>query len=260
MLFRSTAQVLLLGVPAHAAVSTAVDLVGDVGAPGARGFVNAVMRAACARDLAAWQEACAALADPMQALATQFSHPRWIVSAFRDSLTAAGRDPADLPAVLHADNEAPRPTLCARPGLADADDLREHVDGAEGRWSALAVTEVRGDIGAIAEIRSGAAAAQDEGSQVVALIAAGISLHGSDERWLDMCAGPGGKAALLAGLAASKGASVTAVELHEHRAHLVEQALRGFPSARCVVADATSLAQQDWYEAGSFDRVLLDAP
>ena len=254
------AQALLLGVPAHAAVSTAVDLVSDVGAPGARGFVNAVMRSACARDLAAWQDVCADSADPMHALGTRFSHPRWIVSAFRDSLVAAGRDTADLPAVLQADNDAPRPTLCARPGLADAEDLRARLDGSPGRWSTLAVTEVRGDIGAIEEVRAGSAAAQDEGSQIVALIAAGIPLAGPDQQWLDLCAGPGGKAALLAGLAALRGGSLTAVELHEHRAHLVAQALRGYPGVRCVVADATDLGQQDWYQAGSFDRVLLDAP
>lgn len=254
------AQALLLGVPSHAAVSTAVDLVRDIGAPGARGFINAVMRSVCARDLAQWQDHCASGADAMTALGTRLSHPRWIVTAFRDALAAAGRDAASLPVVLQADNDAPRPTLCARPGLAEVDDLRERLGGTAGRWSAFAVTGIRGDVGAIAEVRSGAAAVQDEGSQVVALIAAGVALAGADRQWLDLCAGPGGKAALLAGLAGPRGASLTAVEVHEHRAHLVSQTLRGYPGVRCVVADATALHEQDWYQDGSFDRVLLDAP
>ena len=53
---------------------------------------------------------------------------------------------------------------------------------------------------------SGQAGVQDEGSQLVALALAGAGVDGPDTRWLDLCAGPGGKAALLAGLAAERGA------------------------------------------------------
>ena len=49
------------------------------------------------------------------------------------------------------------------------------------------------------------------------------------ETWLDLCAGPGGKAALLAALAAESGAELTANELHPHRAELVAKATSGWP-------------------------------
>ena len=56
---------------------------------------------------------------------------------------------------------------------------------------------------AVAEGRAGV---QDEGSQLVALALASAPIEGADVRWLDLCAGPGGKAALLAALAADRGA------------------------------------------------------
>jgi 16S rRNA (cytosine967-C5)-methyltransferase len=110
------------------------------------------------------------------------------------------------------------------------------------------------DVTAVAEGRAGV---QDEGSQLVALALATAPLDGADERWLDLCAGPGGKAALLAALAASRGARLVANERQPHRAELVRRALAGADGVEAVtVADGAS---PPW-PAGSFDRVLVDAP
>lgn len=253
-------QALLLDVPTHAAVSTTVDLVADIGAPGSRGFVNAVMRSATAQNFDAWQQICSAGKDEIDALVTAWSHPRWIVIALRDALRATGRDAKDLPALLAADNASTRPTLCIRPGLTSRDELINATQGSAGHWSDLAVTGVRGDIGSIPAIVEGYAGAQDEGSQVVALIAAGLPLDGSDVHWLDMCAGPGGKAAILAGLAAQRGAHLTAIDAHEHRVQLVKTAVKNYQGVRTAVGDSTQLAAFDWYKDESFDRVLVDAP
>jgi 16S rRNA (cytosine967-C5)-methyltransferase len=86
---------------------------------------------------------------------------------------------------------------------------------------------------------------------------AAVPLTGPDQHWLDMCAGPGGKAALLGGLATQRGAQLLAVEQQPHRARLVEKALRDDPGRhRVLVADSTQpLAGEQ-----PFDRVLLDAP
>src|SRR5690606_4981188 len=78
-------------------------------------------------------------------------------------------------------------------------------------------------------------------------------------RWLDLCAGPGGKAALLGALAAGRDARLTAVEVAEHRARLVEQAVRGLP-VTVVCADGRTVGRGDELPAGRFDRVLVDAP
>jgi 16S rRNA (cytosine967-C5)-methyltransferase len=98
---------------------------------------------------------------------------------------------------------------------------------------------------------------QDEGSQLVALALANAPLDGPDARWLDGCAGPGGKAALLAALAAQRGAVLLASEKQPHRAGLVAKALAGNPGPyQVVAADGTRPA----WRPGSFDRVLVDVP
>jgi 16S rRNA (cytosine967-C5)-methyltransferase len=113
-----------------------------------------------------------------------------------------------------------------------------------------------GDPGALAQIRSGAAGVQDEGSQLVALALADTPLAGTDARWLDSCAGPGGKSALLAGIAAGRGARLLAADLTPHRSRLVADALGAGSTARIVTADS---AVPPWRPA-TFDRVLVDAP
>jgi 16S rRNA (cytosine967-C5)-methyltransferase len=104
-------------------------------------------------------------------------------------------------------------------------------------------------------VRSGAAAVQDEGSQLAALALARAPLDGPDGRWLDVCAGPGGKAALLAAVR-PPGVHLTAADRAPHRAELVRRALSGVPDTEVVVADGT---RPPW-PAGWADRVLLDAP
>src|SRR5262249_3367137 len=101
------------------------------------------------------------------------------------------------------------------------------------------------------------AGVQDEGSQLVTSAFAAAPLDGSDSLWLDACAGPGGKAALLDGLAAARGARLLAAEIAPHRARLVANTLAGTGRpGRVVPAASTAPAWPD----GRFDRVLLDVP
>jgi 16S rRNA (cytosine967-C5)-methyltransferase len=98
---------------------------------------------------------------------------------------------------------------------------------------------------------------QDEGSQLVALALARTPVEGDDTRWLDLCAGPGGKASLLAGLAGERSARLLAVERQPHRAKLVSRALRRSPGVLgTIVSDGTLPA----WGPGRFDRALVDAP
>ena len=104
-------------------------------------------------------------------------------------------------------------------------------------------------------MRNGAAAVQDEGSQLAALLLARAPLEGSDAAWLDMCAGPGGKTGLLAAVRPD-GVHLTAADRAPHRAELVRQTVAGVTDVEVLAADGT---QPPW-APGSFDRVLLDAP
>lgn len=250
-----THQLLAMRVPPHAAVSTTVELTRARIGPGPARLVNAVLRRVGRHDLDGWADQLAPSRedDPLGHLAFRHAHPGWIVRALNDALDG---DIAGLEACLAADNQPPAVNLVVRPGRAEVDELI--AAGAEpARWSPYGAILRSGDPGRIPAVRAGRAGVQDEGSQLVTLALAGVELAGSDERWLDMCAGPGGKAALLAGLATARGARLLAAELHEHRARLVSQALQGDPGEHEVlVADA---ADPPWPEE-DFDRVLLDAP
>ena len=250
-------QLLRTRVPPHAAVSATVDL-----APRrAAGFVNAVLRRLARQDWDAWV-AEVAPPDELGRLALRHAHPRWIAAAFADAL---GGDLGETDAALAADDARPQTHLVARPGRIDRDRLAERAGGEPGPWSPYAVRlPSGGDPGALAAVRDGRAGVQDEGSQLCALALARVPLDGPDTRWLDLCAGPGGKAALLGSVAALRsgpGAGpgpatrVVAVELAEHRARLVAATTAGLP-VDVVRADGTV---PPW-RPGWADRVLVDAP
>lgn len=256
-------QLLYTRIPAHAAVATTVELVRSV-APSAVGFANAVLRRVAGRDLASWLDAVAppVKTDPVGHLAVVHAHPEWIVRAFAEAL---GVDPADgddryeLARALAADNVRPTVHLCARPGRITAAELAEAVGGAVGTYSAYAVYLAEGAPADIDAVARGLAHVQDEGSQLVAAALAGARVDGRDDRWLDLCAGPGGKAALLGGLAAQRGARVTAVEVAPHRAGLVARAVADMP-VDVITADGRDVGTREELPSGGFDRVLLDAP
>ena len=235
-------QLLGMRVAPHAAISTSVDLVRSEVGPGPAGFVNAVLRKVSAHDLDTWL-------DRLHAdRATRFSHPQWIVDALAASV---GDDEVD--ALLAADNAPPAVTLVARPGRATVAELA----GTPTRFSPYGAVSAGGNPADVPAVAEGRAGVQDEGSQLVALALAAAPLEGADQRWLDLCAGPGGKAALLAALAAERGARLVANELQPHRADLVRRTLAGATGVEEVtVADGTA---PPW-PGGSFDRVLVDAP
>ncbi|MDT0166172.1 transcription antitermination factor NusB, partial [Actinotalea sp. AC32] len=254
-------QLLGMRVPAHAAVSETVALARTVVGAGAAQFVNAVLRRVSTDPLDVWLDRVGAAAgDEIEALAVRHSHPAWVVRALRQALVADGRDPAELAALLEADNTAPAVTLVARPGLADRDEVLGSVEGASpGRWSPAAVVLGGGDPHDVAGVERAAVGVQDEGSQLVALALVAASPTADGERWLDLCAGPGGKTALLGAVAARTSGTVVATEVQPHRARLVEASVaavpRGVVTVRC--ADGRTVGSD---EPASFDRVLVDAP
>ena len=239
-------QLLRTRVPPHAAVSATVDLARRVTTAGPAAFVNAVLRKVSAKDLDTWLAELAP-AEELEALALATAHPRWVVSAFRDAL---GGDLAETRAALEADDVRPEVHLAAR--RLPRDELVALSGGAPGPWSDRAVRLAGGAPGELAPVRDGRAGVQDEGSQLVALALAAAPLEGPDRLWVDVCAGPGGKAALLDRLAGERGARLLALEVQPHRARLV----RSSGVRDVVVADSRRLPLRE----GTADRVLLDAP
>ncbi len=241
-------QLLAMRVPTHAAIDTTVTLVRATVNQGAAGFCNAVLRKVAAQDLDAWL-AQLAPGTGTGDLAVAHSHPAWVVDELRRALRGSADE---LPDLLAADNVPPRVTLVARPGRAERDEL----PGTPTAFSPYGVVLDGGDPSAVPAVAEGRAGVQDEGSQLVALAAATAPVEGRDEVWLDLCAGPGGKASLLAALAAQRGARLVAVEQHHHRAALVRRAVGPDAGVLVVQADGTRAPLAD----DSVDRVLLDAP
>ena len=268
-------QLLRTRVPAHAAVATTVNLVRAHVGEGPARFANAILRKITTRELDAWLEIAAPAVDtdPAGHLSVVHSHPRWIVSALRD---AVGGGIEETAALLAADNAAPGVTLLAKPGQATIEELTE-AGATPTTWSPYGAHLASGEPARIPAVAEGRAAVQDEASQLVAVTLAAAPLlapagapdagprSGGEGRtgnggvWLDMCAGPGGKASVLAGLAGARGARVLACDVGRNRAKLARRALDGevrAGNAAVVVADGAGAA---WKDAG-FDRVLVDAP
>ncbi|MBC9225217.1 rRNA cytosine-C5-methyltransferase [Aeromicrobium sp. 636] len=243
-----THQLLAMRVPPHAAVDTTVNLVRRRIGHRPVGFTNAVLRKIGQKDLGMWINEVTAGLSRLDALAVRYSHPTWVVEALEQ---AVGAD--QLEDLLEADNVPPYVTLVARPGLVDPRSL----PGETGRLSPYArVMTGGGDPGFVPAVRDGRAGVQDEGSQMVAITTAEAPIEGYDTHWLDLAAGPGGKAALLGALAAQRGATLVANEMQPHRAELVRQSVKALKNVEVTVFDG----REGPWEEESFDRVLLDAP
>ncbi len=223
-------QLLAMRVPTHAAISTTVNLVHARSSSGAAGFSNAVLRKVAEHDLDAWiaQVAPDPAESPVKYAEIAFSHPRWVVDELRRALGSE-----ELFALLAADNEPPRVTLVARPGRS----TRAELPGEPTPYSRHGVVLAGGSPASVPAVAQGRAGVQDEGSQLVAQLVADAPVTGSDRLWVDLCAGPGGKSALLAALADERGAGVVAVERQQHRSRLV---LRTLADADGVVGVVTA--------------------
>ncbi len=242
-------QLLFTRVDAHAAVDTSVRLAEAAGAGKAKGFVNGILRTISRTSSEAWMDKLTP-DEGIAAVAFRTAHPKWIAESFA---RVVGED--ELEAALEADSQRPIVHLVARPGEMSAEELALVTGGEEGRYSPYAVyLDEGGDPGSLAPVRDKMAAVQDEGSQLIARAVAELEVEGDQGRWLDLCAGPGGKAALMGSLAAIDGAHVDAVEVSDTRAKLIRTTTEGMP-VTVHVADG----RDPGLEPG-FDRVLVDAP
>ena len=242
-------QVLYTRVEPHAAVDTTVRLVEAAGEVKAKGFANGIMRTITRTPAKVWLDKLAPQGE-IAGIAFKHAHPTWIAESFSRVLGLG-----ELEAALAADSDRPSVHLVARPGEISAEELALMTGNEEGRYSPYAVYMESGDPGQLEPVRQGLAAVQDEGSQLIARAVCEATLEGEDTgRWLDLCAGPGGKAALMGALARIDSAHVDAVEVSPHRAALIEKTVSDLP-VDVHVADGRNPGVGE-----GFDRVLVDAP
>jgi len=246
-------QLLSTRVASHAAVNESVELARGAGGRGAAGFANAVLRRVARDTPGDWMThvAASARSDDEQ-LGLLFSHPVWVVRAFRRALAAEGRAD-ELEALLTADNAAPRVTMAALPGLAEPP-----ADARRTPFSPIGFRLGGGDPDGVVRASEGRIRVQDEGSQLAALALTRAAPVKAGERWLDLCAGPGGKTAVLAAEALAHGATLEANEISPARAGLVRQAVAGVPLEVPVSEQDGRVRAAD--APGTYDRILVDAP
>lgn len=214
----------------------------------ASGLVNATLRKVAARSRDEWNEHFRETLSGDELVVATTSHPAWIVRSFESVLP-----PTEVAALIEADNTAPRPTLVALPGLASVP-----ADATQGQLSPFAFTAPLGPLSDVPGIVEGTVRVQDEGSQIAALLLAAVAPISIGEEWLDLCAGPGGKTALLAALQLPHNAFLVANEPHEHRAELVRNAVRPLREHVRVTSKDGRIVGRD--NPARFDRVLVDAP
>ena len=252
-------QILGMRTAVHAALSETVELAKQVLPQQLVGFTNAVLRRISERDRDSWmQKVLAGFDDENDRLAISQSHPVWMVRALRQALKIEGRE-SQLRELLETNNEPARVDLVALPSKLSVENLlKAHGNLLPAQMSPLAAVLESGAPGELSEVREGTARVQDQGSQLMALALAEQRPVKTDEAWLDMCAGPGGKAALLASIAEESGAKLLCNEVQPHRAKLVERAIASVASRTTVATGDGRLLGETSPE--SFDRILLDAP
>lgn len=246
-------QLLSTRVASHAAVNESVELARSAAGRGAAGFANAVLRRVSRDTPGDWMKRVADSArSDDERLGLVFSHPVWIVRAFRRALAAEGRA-EELESLLAADNASPRVTMAALPGLGEIpDDVRRTA------YSPLGFGLGGGDPDTVIRAAGGRVRVQDEGSQLAALAMTRVLPIRPGERWLDLCAGPGGKTAVLAAEALASGAVLEANEISPARAGLVRQAIASVPlEVEVSEQDGRARAGES---PDTYDRILVDAP
>jgi len=237
-------QIHELRIPDHAAVSATVEVARKRLGESKASFVNALLRSVTRKSYQEWFAPLEQISDRVERLSIQYSHPEWIISAYFDLL----KDWTDVEAELATNNIPALPTLVSWPGYSTQAELV--ALGAEATIYSQLGARMKGNPGNLDLIRHRLAGVQDEGSQLVATVFAAAS---SGDSWLDMCAGPGGKAALLSSIAKERAIDFTANEFSAPRAELVKKVVHG---AAVWCGDGREIASH----GKSFDAVIVDAP
>ena len=237
-------QIHEMRVPDHAAVAATVEVARKRIGESKASFVNALLRSVTRKSIEDWFSPLASIQDPVERLSITYSHPEWIVSAYFDLL----KNWDEVEAALRINNEAATPTLVSWPGYSTQEDLI-NIGGEPTDFSPFGA-HWKGNPGSLDLIKARKIGVQDEGSQLVAQV---FSKAAEGNKWLDLCAGPGGKAALLSAIARERGINFTANEFSSARAELVKQVVHG---DRVLVSDGRMIAQT----GEKFDAILIDAP
>jgi 16S rRNA (cytosine967-C5)-methyltransferase len=227
-------QILLLGLPDHAAVNETV----EAGKANVRGLVNAVLRRAITQRQSLIDE----IPDLPSPVA--YSHPDWLSNrwkaAFGKREAIALMEWNNLPASTYFRVNPLVETPAELPGTP--------VEDAPGFY--LLDGPLPGAL-----LASGAVYIQDPATRH----SVDLLDPQPDERILDACAAPGGKAFLIAA-ALGSAANLVCTDSNEKRLPRLRENLERLHAGQASIAvhDWTKPAPAEWH--GTFDGILLDVP
>lgn len=226
----AAAQILFMDIADHAAVSIAVDLIGqDRDARRYKALANAVLRRMT-------REREALLADVD---IPRCDTPDWLWQRWAD---AYGEDTTRRVAEAQAGEPALDISVRDDPAV-----WAERLGGIVLPTGSVRIADA-GSVPALAGFDDGAWWVQDAAAALPAMVLGDVA----GKRVADLCAAPGGKTAALA----ARGAAVTSVDVSAERLKRLAANLKRLDlSADVVAADIL-----DWEPADAFDAVLLDAP
>lgn len=238
-------------IPDRAAIFEAVEIAKKRGHKGIASMVNGVLRSIQREGLPSLEE----IADPVERLATETSHPLWLVKRWVAQL---GFEKAKKMCEINL--TAPLQTARVNTTKIKRDKCIEVLteEGYEVEPSAIipeAIKCLRGNLAHSTAFKEGLITIQDESSMVVAY-ALGVE---QDEKILDACAAPGGKSTHIAEKLQNSG-EVISLDLHEHKVKLISSNASRLGLHNIKTRALDSRKAQEHFAEGSFDRILLDAP
>jgi 16S rRNA (cytosine967-C5)-methyltransferase len=237
-------------IPRRAALHESVELVKRARKRSAAPFVNAVLRKLCDHPLCSSVPPVVSPSST-QALAAAYAHPAWLVERWTEQYGFSAAEQ-----ICNHNQSIPTTAIRLRTNDAESELIAEGISLLPGGLLASARRIVSGDVTKTKVFRDGHVVIQDEGSQLVAALL-GKTTPEKKSRVLDACAAPGGKTLAIADH--NPGATITAVEIHPHRARLLQtlaaSATHAGTKIEIIVADAVHLPV-----TASFERILADVP
>ena len=242
----------LTRIPPRAAVNESVELVKRARKKSAAPFVNAVLRRLSTQPQSSGSSLCSSVPPVVKdfsahEIAASCAHPEWLVERWTHEYGAEAASK-----ICAYDQSIPTTTIRLRTPTAESELIEGGIQLRPGELLSTARRLDSGDITQTQAFRNNEVVIQDEASQLVAALVSQVEKK--EARILDCCAAPGGKTLAIADR--NPQAEITAVEVHPHRARLMQK-LWG-PSAskiKTLVADARRLPQ-----SAPYDRILADVP
>ena len=240
-------QLEYLRTPAHAAVSSSVEVAKGLNKSWAGPAINAVLRRYQREHLDLNRRA-----DENEP--AYFAHPEWLICALRDDW------PEHWQGILRSNNERPTMQLRVNLSLVSREEYLNELNRAEIAAAASTLhpagIELAGPVAveSLPGFNEGKVSVQDYGAQLAAPL---LDLH-PGHAVLDACAAPGGKSAHIFEIRPDL-QRLTALDLSRQRIHLLNATKTRLNTAMDVI-QGDARQPESWWDGMPYDRILLDVP